>query len=256
MWPRLFVVLSCFFMTAANAALPTELTGREHAEVMLLLSQSDFDVRLAAKSLYRLGSDRQEVLDLFAEVTWTACSGNREMRPDTLSWLAKALGNTKQTRYTHLLDYCLSSAAGKNTIKHLKEARASLEGTTTNYFEGGKIDLGEIRARLAKKSSSATHSHMAKQFGELREGQSLDNIYSIFGIPNDVSGTNVPLGKAGYLYVKVKTSNDMILLGYSGLGKIRFVYGEAKANWLLADADGDKGPFWSKRDGRFLTTSD
>jgi hypothetical protein len=256
MWPRLFVVLSCISMTSANAALPTELTGREHAVVMLLLSQSDFDVRLAAKSLHRLGSDRQEVLDLFAEVTWTACSGYREMRPDTLSWLAKALGNTKQTRYAHLLGYCLSSAAGKNTIKHLKQARASLEGATSDSFEGGKIDLGQVRARLTKKSSSATHSHMTKQFFELHEGQSLDEIYSIFGIPNDVSGVNVPRGMAGHLYVKVRVSDDMILLGYNGLGTIRFVYVEVKTNWLLADADGDRGPFWSKRDGRFLTTND
>jgi len=254
MLSRLFVAFSCFFITAAYAESPPEFTGREHTEVMLLLSQSDFDVRLAAKSLYRLGSDRQDLLDMFAEVTWSACSGNRLMRQDTLSWLAKALGNTKQTRYANLLDYCLSSTTHKNTIKHLKLARASLEGTTINSFEGGKIDLGQVRERLTKKNSSTSHSHMAKQFGEIRGGQSLDDVYSIFGIPNDVSGVNVPLGRAGYSYVRVQTSNDLIVLGYSGLGTIRFIYNDA--NWRLVDADNPNGPFWNKRDGRFYTTND
>jgi hypothetical protein len=255
MWPRLFVVFSCFFMTTADAGLSPEFTGREHAEVMLLLSQSDLDVRLAAKSLYRLGSSRQDVLDLYAEVTWTACTGNRKMHPDTLSWLAKALGKTKQVRYARLLDLCLSNVTGKNTIKHVKLAREGLEGTTTDSFEGGKIDLDQVRARL-KKGSSAAGGQMAKQFGALHEGQSLEEIYSVFGIPDDVSGVNVSRGRAGHMYVKVRISDDMIVLRYSGLGTIRFAYVEGEANWLLSEADGDNGPFWSKRDGRFLTTND
>ena len=223
---------------------------------MLLLSESDFDVRLAAKSIRRIGSNRQDILDMSAEVTWSACSGNRKMRPDTLSWLVKAIGYTKQTRYANLLDYCLSSTTDKNTIKHLNHARENLEGATTDSFEGGKINLGQVHARLTEKSSSTSHSQMAKQFGELQEGLSLDDVYSIFGIPNDVSGVNVPLGKAGYSYVKVLSSNDMIVLRYSGLGKIRFIYDEANVYWRLLDADSNKGPFWSKRDGRFLTTND
>jgi len=245
-------------MAAANAALSQEYTGREHSEAMLLLSQSDFDVRLAAKSLNRLSSKRQDILDLLAEVTWTACSGNRKMNPDTLSWLAKALGNTKQARYAGLLDYCLANATGKNTIKYLKQARDSLEGTTTDSFEGGKIDLEQMRARLLKKGGPSSRNQVAKQFDEVRKGQSLDEVYSILGAPNDIRGVNVPKGRAGHSYVKVRISDDMIVFVYSGIGTIRFAFDEAKDknDWLLAEAKSDKGLIWDPLGGRFVTIND
>ncbi len=253
-----FVVFSCFFMAAANAALPQEYTGREHSEAILLLSQSDFDVRLAAKSLNRLSSNRQDILDLLAEVTRTACSGNRKMNPDTLSWLAKALGNTKQARYAGLLDYCLANVTGKNTIKHLKQARDSLEGTTTDSFEGGKIDLEQMRARLLKKAGPGSLNQVAKRFGEVLKGQSLDEVYSILGTPNDVSGVNVPKGRAGRGSVQIRLSEDMIVFAYSGSGTIRFSFDDAKDknNWLLTEAKSDKGLIWKQLDGKFVTINE
>jgi len=254
----LFVIITCFFINAANAVLPQEFTGREHSEAMLLLNQSDFDVRLAAKSIYRLGSSRRDILDLLAEVTWTACSGSRKMNPDTLSWLAKALGNTKQARYAGLLDYCLNNVTGKNTIKHLKQARDSIEGTTTDSFEGGKTDLEQMRVRLMKKGGPISANKAVKQFDEVRKGQSLDEVYSILGTPNDVSGVNVAKGRAGHSFVKVQTSDDMIVFMYSGIGTIRFVFDDAKAknNWLLADAKSDKGLIWKQLDGKFVTINE
>jgi len=252
-----FIVFLFFFMIEANAALPRESTGREHSEIMLLLSQSDFEVRLAAKSIYRLGSNR-DILDLLAEVTWTACSGNRKMNPDTLSWLAKALGNTKQTRYAGILDYCLANVAGKSTIKHLKLARDRLEGTTTDSFEGGKTDLEQIHTRLMKKGEATSVNKVANLFPEVRKGQSLDEVFSALGAPDGVSGVSVTNGRAGHSFVKVRTSDDMIAFMYNGMGTIRFVFDDASAryNWLLADASSDKGLIWKPLDGKFVTLND
>jgi hypothetical protein len=246
------VVLSCFFTATVHAAAPRELTGREYSETQLLLSQTDFEVRLAAKSLYRLGSDRQSILDLAAEVTWTACSGNRRMDPDTLSWLAKALGRSRQARYAVLLDYCLASTTDKKIIKYLTEAKASLEGTATGSFEGGKMDLGRMRDRLPKQGGSTLGKQAAKQFDALRKDRSLDEVYSMFGTPDDVNGVNMQGRKVGHI-VNVRTSGDMIVFEYNSLGTIRFVYSEAKSNWLLAEAKGDRGLIWGRHGGRFVT---
>jgi hypothetical protein len=255
MRPRLFAVLFCFFMSAANATSPQEFTGREYAEAMLLLSPSDYNIRLAAKSIRHFNDGRQNILDLLAEVTWTACAGKRKIDPDTLSWFAKYLASTKQARYAALLDYCLASVTDVKTLKHLKQARESLEGTATSSFEGGKMDLEVLRANLAKKGKTTPRPELAKQFNELRNGQRLEDIYTAFGTPNEVSAVNVKGKKVGF-GVTVQLTDDMIVFGYNTLGTIRFVYNTPKDDWLLADAQDDNGLFWNRSAGRFGTFSE
>jgi len=253
---RLFVLLSCFFTAAPSTAQPQEFTGREHAHATLLLSQSDKDVRLAAWSLYYVGSNRQDILDLLAEVTWTACSGNRTMDSDTLSWLGKALGNTKQPRYAGLLDFCLSRAKDEKTKKYLKQARDNLGGTTNDLFEGGKIDLREAHARLTKQAGSTSRHQMSKNFDDLRQGQALEEVYSIFSLPDEVSATVVPGRKVGIPAVaSFRIGSNRLVIGYSELGTISFSYQEGQTDWKVADAKSAKGLFWSTIDGHFVTVN-
>lgn len=252
----IFIVLSCLFVATPKIALSQEFSGRDHAHALLLLNQSDFDVRLGAKSLYRFGSNRADILDLAAEVTWTACSGKRKMDPDTLAWLAKALGNTKQPRYARLLDYCLSNPANDKAKKHVQLARANLEGEAANSFEGGKIDLQQVRARLTKKGNPTARNELINKFDALRRDQNPEEIYSTFGPPDNVSGISVPEGKAGFMMVKVRKSSDMLVLGYGGLGTVRFVYDENKTDWMLDEAKSDREIFWSSRDGHFITMNE
>jgi len=254
----LLILLSCLFMAAPSTALPQEFTGREHAHATLLLSQSDKDIKLAAWSLYHLGSNRQDILDLLAELTWTACSGNRTMDPDTLSWFGKALGNTKQPRYAGLLDFCLSKAKDEKTKKYLKQARDSLRGTTSDFFEGGKIDLREARARLTKQASLTSRHQISKSFDDLRQGQALEEVYSIPGTPNEVSATVVPGRKVGIPGVPGSfwIGSNRLVIGYSELGTIQFSYQEGQTDWKVADAKSAKGLFWSAIDGRFATVND
>src|SRR5260221_7820126 len=196
---RLFALLPCFFVAAPSTALPQELTGREHAHAMLLLSQSDNAVKLAAWSLYHVGSRRQDIFDLLAEVTWTGCSGNRTMDADTLSWLGKTLGNTAQSRYAGLLDYCLSTIKDEKTKKYMKQARDKIAGPpASNTFEGGKMDLGEMRARVAKQGDAVLRPRLADKFADLREGQEIEEVYSTLGPPNEVSRSSIPGGSVGY----------------------------------------------------------
>jgi len=251
---RLFALLSCFFVAAPSTALPQEFTGREHAHAMLLLSQSDDAVKLAAWSLYHVGSRRRDIFDLLAEVTWTACSGNRTMDSDTLSWLGKTLGNTKQARYAGLLDFCLSKAKDEKTKKYMKQARDNLAGTTSDFFEGGKIDLREAHARLTKKASLTSRDQISRNFDDLRQGQALEEVYSILGQPNEVSATTVPGRKVGIPGVgRFRTEYDSIALGYSELGTVRFAYQEGQTDWKVADVKSVKGLFWSTIDGHFVT---
>jgi len=248
------VALFLVFTVSANAAEPQGQTGRAYVETALLLSHSDFDVRLGAKVVERAGTaGRQAALDLIAEVAWNVCSGKQTMSTDAISWLAKVLGNTKQARYAGLLDYCLSTQTDKKVIKYLTLARGSLEGVAEHPFEGGKTDLEQQRANLAKSSSLAAQKQVARQFEALHRDQTLDEVFTAVGRPGRISGVSVPRGAVGHAYVKVKTSEDMIEFTYVGLGTVRFAYSESQANWLLDVAQGVSPLYWSKLEGRFAT---
>ena len=165
---KLFVLLCCFLSAGAQAATPPEFTGREYAEAMLLLNSDDFDTRLAAKSIRRVMAGRQNIVDLLAEVAWTGCVGKRKMDPDTLAWLAKALGTSKQARYAELLDYCQTQVSDPKILKYIKESRDGLVGPTTPAFVGGKMDLAALRAQLLTQSQNNSARPVAMGGG--REG--------------------------------------------------------------------------------------
>jgi hypothetical protein len=63
-----------------------------------------------------------------------------------------------------------------------------------------------MRARLLKKGAVSSRNHVAQQFVEVRKGQTLDEVYSILGAPNDVSGVNDSKGKAGRGSVQIRFS--------------------------------------------------
>ena len=252
----LVVVLCCSLVPATNAAPPAEIMGREYAETLLLLSQSDFDVRLAAKSLYRAGSERQSMLDLLAEVTWMACAGKRKLHLDAFAWSVKTLGSSEQARYAGLLDFCLANMSDEKSQKYLRQARANLQGTAASLFHGGTLDVAQVRERLQKRSRPRAAGQAESRFDGVHKGQSLNEIYATFGQPDAVSGVNIPGRAIGHGPVQVRTSRDMIVFDYGGLGAVRFAYDEAGADWLVAEATSDKGLYWSNGGGRFGSFDD
>lgn len=248
----LAVVLCCFQVAVVIAASVQAPGGREYAETMLLLSESDFDVRLAAKVLYRPGPRRQASLDLLAEVMWTTCSGKRKMEADALSWSAKALGASGQARYAALLDYCLANVNNDKSFKYLSEARSNLDGKATASFVGGKINLVQVRDQLLK-SSRPRSGQVEGQFDALRKGRSIDEIYAAFGRPDAVQGETVTGRKMGHGPVQIRESWDTIAFKYDGAGTVRFRYDESSSDWRVADATSEKDLYWSKGGGRFGT---
>lgn len=254
LWP--VVLLSGTLAVPAHAVSLEARSGQEYAENMLVLSRSDFDVRLAAKSLHRRGGGNPSTMDLLAEVVWTACSGRRAMHPDALSWSAKALGTTGQARYATLLDDCLTRVENKNTLSHLQEARARLTGSATSPFAGGTVDLGQARDRLARRADAVASESLARQFKELRGGRTLEDVYAEFGRPTDVKGVSVPGRRIGHGVVKVRVSWDMIVFVYPGLGEVLFSYDDEKKDWRLAEAKGAFGQIWVHGTGRFGTLDD
>src|SRR6185295_10761041 len=183
--PAFSTILLFLAVTPAVAATGQNYSGGDHAVASLLLSTSDQDVRLGATILYGPNSNRPELFDVAAEVAWMLCSGKQSMDPDTLSWLAKALGNTKQTRFAPLLDSCLANPANDKSKKHVSAARAQLAGDVSNAFEGGKLDLEKLREQLTKKDVAIPKDQLTSRFNDLGKGRTIDEMYAALGKPDN-----------------------------------------------------------------------
>lgn len=250
---RLIFVLVCLTSFSALAGGPTGFTGREYAETMLLLSNKDFDIRLGAKSVYRQGTKKERMFDLLAEVAWSACSGKRKIDPDTLAWIAKTIGESKQGRYARLVDDCLTRVTEKAPIKYFTLAKAALAGSPApNPFVAGTVDLDKFRDGVIQNRIKSPAEPLArKTFENLKSEQRLEDVYARLGAPEKIRGINVSRGKAGLGHIKVKISDDRLEFHYPALGEVRFGRDESSDEWVLVDAKSRHGLYWFAREGRF-----
>lgn len=249
-------MLLCGLPLSAAIAVPVPAPGgHEYAETMLLTSESDFDVRLAAKLLYRPGAKRQSSLDLLAEVVWTTCAGKRKMEPDALAWSAKALGASGQARYAALLDYCLGKVDDAKGVRYLSEARSALPAGGGASFAGGRVNLAQVRDQ-AVRGSRPRSAQVISQFDGLRKGQTIDDVYATLGRPDEVRAETLTGRKMGHAYVQIRDSKDVIAFVYRGAGTIRFAFDEDKGGWRVADGTSEKDLYWSQRGGRFGTLAE
>jgi len=244
-------VIICLFSASVGAALPEKTGGRDYVELTLLLSRSDADVRLAAKSIARLGSSR-EMLDVAAEIAWTGCTGRREIDADALSWLAIALGNTKDARYAALLDDCLARTADKKTAKYLTLSRKKIEGVTSAPFAGGAIDLDKLRSRVTDDAGAPSRRRAAEKFPELRRGWTLDETVAAVGQPASSTPVDVHEEELEKLQAPIKgeIASEMIVLAYPGVGNARFAIEENRQTWILVDATSERSLYWLSPAGR------
>ena len=255
---RFLVAFFCFASLTANAAIPAGASGREYTETMLLFSDKDFEIRLGAKSLNRQSTKNETMFDVLAEIAWSACSGKRKMHPDTLAWIAKSIGNSKDGRYIPLVDDCLAKVIEKAPIKYFTEAKMALAGSpTSNPFVGGKLNLDKFRDDIIKNRKKATAESLARPlFNGLKTDQRLEDVYSKLGAPEKISAINVPRGKAGFMYVKIKLSDDRFVFHYPGLGEANFGYDTTTGDWLLVNAKSSNSLYWVESEGRFATQSE
>lgn len=256
---RSMLLLVMFASLASNAAVPDANSGREYAETVLLLSDREVDLRFGIKSLHKQDTIKPSSLDLLAEIAWAACTGKRPIKPDTLAWIAKTIGKTKQGRYAQLIDDCLgqAKATDKSLIKYLTEAKTALaDSPRSNPFTGGVLNLDKVRDNLLKNRKAVPAEPLArKRLESMESGLRMDDVYSRLGAPEKISAMSVSRGKTGFGAVQVRLSDDRIVFHYPGLGEVRFGYDEPTGDWLLADATSEHGLYWLAKEGHFVTAS-
>lgn len=272
---KILSIPSMFFLAGlaslpANAAGTGTPSGREYAEAILLLSEKEADMRFGIKSLYKKESIQPSSLDLLAEIASADCAEKRKIDPDTLAWIAKTLGKSRQGRYAQVIDDCLAQAwesaramakdksrvKETSLIRYLTEAQSALAASPrSNSFVGGGLSLDKVRDELVKNRKMVSAPLATTHFTSLVSGQRMDDVYNRLGAPDKISAMSEPRGKAGFMFVKVRLSDDRIVFNYPGLGEARFGYDDSTGDWVLANATSKTGLHWLARDGRFVTAS-
>ncbi len=267
----LIFLISGFVSLPAIAVVPGDMSGREYAETVLLLSDKEVDVRFGIKSLHKKNVIKPFGLDLLAEIASADCSEKRKIEPDTLAWIAKTIGKSGQSRYAPLIDDCLAKAWERaremakdktkvketSLIRYLTDAQKALAANPrTNPFVGGGMNLDSVRDELKKNRKVVSPSQVAPHFASMSGGQRLDDIYNRFGVPDKISAMSESRGSAGFLFVKVRLSDDRIVFTYPELGEIRFGYDDSVNDWVVANASSSQGLHWLAKDGRFVTTGE
>lgn len=246
---RLMMLAGLLISLALPASAAAEkLPARDHAIAMLLLGESDASVKLGGKAVTWFSVRERQLADMLAELVWEACSGKRQMDPDTLSWLSKAVGSTRQSRYAEVLGTCLDADIHPRTRDYAKQAKAELTEASADVFKGGETDLSRIRASLSQPRM-IDQRQLAEQFSKLRKDAPLADIYSSLGVPDEIGIGTVSASNRLNQHVWLTA----LKLTYKGAGRIQFYAEEGATDWKLDNAITDSGLMMSGNDGRFHT---
>ena len=239
-----------------SAALPLSasadrLSPRDHASAMLLLGNTDDSIKLGAKSITWFSPQSPQLTDILAEVVWEACSGKRQMDPDTLAWLAKAVGSTKQLRYAEVLETCLNTDLNSRTRGHVAKAKSDLTEASADVFKGGVMNLSQVRASLTQARVSG-QNQLAGQVRKLSKDASLAETYSTLGLPDEIDFGTVSASNR----LKQHVWLTALKLTYKGVGQVQFYAEEGGTDWKLDNVVTDNGLMMTSNEGRFYTITE
>ena len=174
----IFLLLSVFSsLTYAN------LAPKENVYAMLLNSQNLQEVKLGAKALHHDLPTSGPLWDLAAYKIWsmneTGDKTDAEFE-DTLSWLVKAIGESKQARYQQLLTQEMQRSTSKKVSRYFSDALKNIEGTTATPFNLTEFSLAETLT--PPKTVPATQA----QFDQIKQGDTLEVVLALLGNPDGV----------------------------------------------------------------------
>lgn len=160
-----------------------ELDGTENIYAKLLASDNLSEVKLGAKSLHHDLPVNIELWDIAGYTLWLmdkAGDKTDKEYEDTFSWLAKAIGESNNSRYRQLLSEQLDTAQSKKIKRYLKGAINSLESKEVPQFQAANYTLDP--------NATQTHSSkaMASTFEQIKTGDNLKVVLSMLGQPDGV----------------------------------------------------------------------
>jgi hypothetical protein len=249
------------FLITVMFGLLTSLTHATDTEnqryIEQLTQDSNHSIKPAAQSIYKTGEQDTEVLDVAAEVLLQRYPTASDSDIDTLSWVAKALGNTRNPRYYTTLNEVANSNAHAKLRKYANKARQQVGGHPSGeQYMKGTLNLAALgslaqpgsrpaavsntsttpattaNAPAAPQNAPAGPSGQAQSSGQsglhsVRVGMSIQQALDLAGPPTHTATIR---GDGRLLFNwKLKDFRRQVLL-YRGVGRIEVsdsvLYGE------------------------------
>lgn len=176
---KLIVTLLMLFSFTTNAAFDS----KESVYADLLNSNNLQNVKLGAKALHHDLPDNVELWDLAAFTIWSMNNNGDKSNPefdDTISWLAKAIGESKRGRYQTLLNEQLKLAQSNKIKRYFKGAIKALNNTEDLQFDAAYYTVQAVLSD--PKHIRAT----AENFQRVKVGDTLEVVLSLLGQPDGV----------------------------------------------------------------------
>lgn len=179
-------------------------------------------VRDAAQSMYNTGETSTQVLDVAAEVLLQNYKKGSDY--DTLAWVAKALGKSKNGRYYSALKEVADSNTDKKLTKYTSAAMKEIGSASGAQYTKGTVNLTALRNKKGSASSATASQGSKKGSGKgldvVREGMSMQEVYDLVGPPTSSSAH--PTGKA-FIPFNFKGSDTVRSYAlYKGKGSVVF----------------------------------
>lgn len=218
---RVIVLLSIvFFLSVApDQAHATEPSSgisryRNYSITWLLTADDPSRIKFGAQWLERDSQYATLLGDFAALPLWEYSQGTRSLDPDTVAWLARALGTTGSRRYQPLLEKIASANPGKIS-NYANQSLSKLTDSAPEY-----IPAANQREQIRSSLSSDRDSEPANDGSliDLHEGMWIEEVFEKLGYPSDINTVSrsrrVPF--VGRVYV------DNLLLVYGSKGSIEF----------------------------------
>lgn len=140
------LVLSIFLLCFA-ALGHAAMNPAEKRIVDMMLSGDLHQLKAAAKQIEGGRTRNPEVLDIAAEVLLQVYPDAWDKQVDTLSWLARALGASRNGRYYDVLQEVRVGAPYKKMSKHAQKALKQLGPAEGSQYRRGMIKIPAVDYR-------------------------------------------------------------------------------------------------------------
>jgi hypothetical protein len=218
---RVAVLLSIFcllFVVPGRTHAAEQSDGisryRDYSITWLLTADDPSRIKLGAQWLERDSQYANRYGDLAALSLWEFSRGTRSLDPDTVAWLARALGSTHSRRYQSLLEKVASANPGK-IAGYANQSLSKLTEAAPEYDPAGNQ-----RAQIRNSLNGDREAEPLKDASliDLHAGMWIEEVFEKLGYPSDISvvrrSRRAPF--VGRIYV------DNLLLTYGSNGTIEF----------------------------------
>ncbi|WP_220752294.1 MULTISPECIES: hypothetical protein [Shewanella] len=205
-------------------ATQADFDTKDTIYVDLLTSKNLQEVKLGAKALHHSLPENIQLWDLAAFTLWSMNqNGDKEHDEfdDTISWLAKAIGESQNARYRTLLTEQNSNEASRKVKKYFKSAIKALNKDDVPQFQPQEFELASI------KVLPNTVTPTLANFEMIAQGATLDTVITTLGKPD---GVGQYLRSYRRPFIGRQTFHNL-RLSYINLGSMELKY--EKTEWVV-----------------------